>query len=113
MARLTTALIILAGFALPAAAFGQDAMEGAGEMESHAFLGDDAITFEPLEVPGFDPGIGLAVLRGNPMGEAGNYTIAALVPGRIPLSGALPSALREPDRSQRDVSDRDGDRREP
>jgi quercetin dioxygenase-like cupin family protein len=80
MARLTTALIILVGFALPAAAFGQDAMEGAGEMESHAFLGDDAITFEPLEVPGFDPGIGLAVLRGNPMGEAGNYTIRLSFP---------------------------------
>lgn len=80
MVRFATVLVVFAGFALPAVASGQDAMEGAGEMESHAFLGGDAIAFEPLEVPGFDPGIGLAVLRGNPMGEAGNYTIRLSFP---------------------------------
>jgi mannose-6-phosphate isomerase-like protein (cupin superfamily) len=81
MARFPTVLVILAWFALPAVALGQDpAAEAPSQMEPHVFTADDAITFEPLEVPGFDPGVGLAVVHGNPTAESGDYTIRLTFP---------------------------------
>jgi mannose-6-phosphate isomerase-like protein (cupin superfamily) len=81
MARFPTLLAVLAWIALPAVALGQDAAgDTPAETESHSFVVGDAITFEPLEVPGFDPGIELAVLHGNPMGESGDYTVRLRFP---------------------------------
>jgi mannose-6-phosphate isomerase-like protein (cupin superfamily) len=80
MQRITILLSILTWIALPAAALGQDVALTPGEMGDHAFLADDAVTFEPLEAPGFDSGMKLAVLHGNPMGESGDYTVRLYMP---------------------------------
>ena len=81
MERCATLVAVFAAIALPVSAWGQDAPEGTQVgSESHSFTLADAVTFEPLEVPGFDPGAQLAVLRGNPMAESGTYTVRLRFP---------------------------------
>ncbi|MGH7566988.1 MAG: cupin domain-containing protein [Gemmatimonadota bacterium] len=80
MQRITILLSILTWIALPAAALGQDVAITPAEMGDHAFLSDDAVMFEPFEIPGFDPGVQLAVIHGNPMGESGDYTVRLMLP---------------------------------
>jgi hypothetical protein len=50
------------------------------EPDAHTFMLASALTYEPLEVPGFDPGLRLAVVHGNPMGESGDYTVRLILP---------------------------------
>jgi quercetin dioxygenase-like cupin family protein len=50
------------------------------ETDVHTFTLGDALTYEPLEVPGFDPGLRLAVVHGNPMAESGDYTVRLILP---------------------------------
>jgi len=81
MLRVTTLLSFLASIALPATVLAQEAAQApAGEMGVHDFIMDEAVTFEPFDVPGFDPGLKLAVIHGNPSGESGDYTVRLMLP---------------------------------
>jgi mannose-6-phosphate isomerase-like protein (cupin superfamily) len=74
-------ILALLTIALPAAAFAQGSAPAApGEGGPHDFKGNDAIGFTPFEIPGFDSGIQLAVIHGDPMAAAGDYTIRLLFP---------------------------------
>ena len=46
----------------------------------HVFVDDDAVTFAPIEVPGFDTGMQIAVLHGDPGAETGDYTLRLKFP---------------------------------
>lgn len=72
-------LTLAALIAVPALALGQ-APEGEKEKGTHKIVKSDAVMFEPIEVPGFDSGMELAVLQGEPMGESGNYTLRLKFP---------------------------------
>lgn len=72
-------LTLAALIAIPALAFAQ-APEGEKEKAMHKIVKADAVMFEPIEVPGFDSGMELAVLQGEPMGESGNYTLRLKFP---------------------------------
>lgn len=77
MLRVTMLLLTCwAGIATVARA--QDAPTVAEDV--HAFTLASALTYAPLEVPGFDPGLRLAVVHGNPMGESGDYTVRLVLP---------------------------------
>ena len=78
--RLFKTLALLT-IAVPAAAFAQEAAPAApGEAGPHEFKGNDAIGFTPFEIPGFDPGIQLAVVHGDPTTASGDYTVRLLLP---------------------------------
>lgn len=63
------------------AAWAQDAPTVAPvEADVHTFTIPSALTYEPLDVPGFDPGLRLAVVHGNPMAESGDYTVRLILP---------------------------------
>lgn len=47
---------------------------------SHSFTDAEELTFEDIEVPGFDPGMKIAVIHGNPEGNEGDYTIRLSFP---------------------------------
>jgi quercetin dioxygenase-like cupin family protein len=74
-------LVIATIVALPALGLAQEVAAHV-EMERgpHKIVTSDAITYEPIEVPGFDPGMEIAVLHGDPMGEAGDYTLRLKFP---------------------------------
>lgn len=77
--RLVKTLLLLTT-SLPAAVFGQEVALAPAEMGDHAFTQNDSIPFEPFEIPGFDPGVQLAVVHGDPMAESGDYTVRLLLP---------------------------------
>lgn len=74
------ATLVLSTLVFPTAILAQDGAGAADEMAGHTIVTADAVAFSPLEVPGFDPGLELAVLHGDPMGEAGTYTIRLRFP---------------------------------
>lgn len=67
---------------LPAAALAQEpsADAVAAEPAEHAMMSASEIAFEPIEVPGFDSGMNIAVIHGDPMGASGDYTIRLSFP---------------------------------
>jgi quercetin dioxygenase-like cupin family protein len=69
--------VVVAGLALPIVALAQE--PGAEPME-HAIVVSEAVAFGPIEVPGFDPGMEIAVVHGDPSAEAGDYTIRLKFP---------------------------------
>ena len=74
------ALVLLA-LLLPTAALAQEAAPAApDEAGPHAFTANDAIVFTPFELPGFDPGIQMAVVHGDPTAASGDYTVRLLFP---------------------------------
>lgn len=74
----TLALLIIA---VPAAAFAQEAAApAADEAGPHVFTANDGIAFSPFELPGFDPGLQLAVVHGDPTAASGDYTVRLLFP---------------------------------
>jgi mannose-6-phosphate isomerase-like protein (cupin superfamily) len=78
--RLLKTLALLT-IAVPATAFAQDAAPGvAGETGPHDFKANDAVAFTPFELPGFDSGIQLAVVHGDPTAASGDYTVRLLFP---------------------------------
>lgn len=78
--RLIKTLVLLS-MALPVAALAQEAAPAApGEAGPHDFKANDAIGFTPFELPGFDTGVQLAVIHGDPMAASGDYTIRLLFP---------------------------------
>lgn len=50
------------------------------ERGPHKIVSSDAVMYDPIDVPGFDPGMEIAVLHGDPMEEAGDYTIRLKFP---------------------------------
>ena len=46
----------------------------------HTIVRSDEVTFEPIEVPGFDSGMEIAVLYGDLAAETGSYTIRLRFP---------------------------------
>ena len=72
-------LTLAALIAIPALAFAQ-APEGEKEKSKHKIVKADAVMYEPIDVPGFDSGMQIAVLQGEPMGESGNYTLRLKFP---------------------------------
>ena len=77
----TGLLVIPILVALPALGTAQEASVDA-EMEPgpHKIVTSDAVTYDPLDVPGFDPGLELAVLHGDPMGGSGDYAVRLKFP---------------------------------
>ncbi|HUP02204.1 MAG TPA: cupin domain-containing protein [Gemmatimonadota bacterium] len=81
MTQWTPIIAAIGALALPLAALAQEqTMEAASEPAEHAIVTSEAVAFQPLEVPGFDPGIQLAVIHGNPEAEAGDYTVRLALP---------------------------------
>lgn len=78
--RLVKTLVLLA-ISLPTAALAQEAAPAAAdEAGPHAFKANDSIGFTPFEIPGFDPGVQLAVVHGDPTAASGDYTVRLLLP---------------------------------
>ena len=72
-------LSLFLSVALPVAVLGQGTAAPA-EAGTHTFTKLDAVSFAPFEIPGFDPGIQLAVIHGDPMAESGDYTVRLVMP---------------------------------
>lgn len=62
----------------PVTAVAQEAEPGA-EPDGHAFVEEGDIEYAPIEVPGFDSGMRIAVIHGDPAGTA-DYTIRLAFP---------------------------------
>ena len=50
------------------------------EPATHAMVMANAVTFQPLDIPGFAPGVKLAVIHGDPNAESGDFTIRLSFP---------------------------------
>ena len=77
MLRAGILVALTTSIALPTAVLGQAAPAEAG---THTFTTNAAVSFAPFEVPGFDPGIQLSVVHGDPMAESGDYTVRLVLP---------------------------------
>lgn len=67
--------------AVPMAAQEEEQMPGGAlEPAGHAIVPMGDIMFEPIEVPGFDSGMEIAVIHGDPMAAAGDYTLRLAFP---------------------------------
>jgi mannose-6-phosphate isomerase-like protein (cupin superfamily) len=77
--RLIKTLALLT-IAVPAVALGQEAAPAADETGPHAYTANDSIGFTPFEIPGFDSGVQLAVVHGDPTAASGDYTVRLLFP---------------------------------
>lgn len=78
-------LILILASAIPAVALAQEPSPDAPTAEAtepaeHAMTSVEDIAFEPIEVPGFDSGMKIAVVHGDPMAESGDYTIRLSFP---------------------------------
>lgn len=78
-----SAVLALAALLLPMAAVAQDAVKQSDEMVE---IRAAALTWSPLEVPGFKPGMQVAVLHGDPA-SAGTYTIRLRFPAGYGFPG--------------------------
>jgi len=67
-------LAFILSLALPAAVVAQ------AEPTVHKETLPDAVDFKPFAIPGFDPGVKLAVLHGDPNAESGDYTLRLWFP---------------------------------
>ena len=76
--RMIPAILLLFALAVPAATLAQD-MPAAPADELTA-VNAEAVAFGPIEVPGFDPGLQIAVIHGDPNAESGDYTIRLKLP---------------------------------
>ena len=67
--------------ALPGLVWAQDAAPDAEKKPgAHKIVKSDAVMFEPIEVPGLDAGMEIAVLHGDPMGSEGDYALRLKFP---------------------------------
>jgi quercetin dioxygenase-like cupin family protein len=73
MIRIPTLLSCLALVALPGAVLAQGDVPAAVPA-GHTIVMPADVAFAPIEVPGFDTGMQIAVLQGDPMGASGAYT---------------------------------------
>lgn len=73
--------LVLLSLSLSATAIAQEAAPAAAEEGgAHVFTANDGIGFTPFEIPGFDPGVQLAVVHGDPTAASGDYTVRLLLP---------------------------------
>lgn len=72
-------LTLIFASTMPAAAVAQPS-DVAAEPAEHDITPAAEIAFEPIEVPGFDSGMNIAVIHGDPMGGSGDYTIRLSFP---------------------------------
>ncbi len=72
-AKLTLFVVALLALPVMARAQGPDA---SGEV----IVTSNAVAFGPIDVPGFDPGMEIAVIYGDPNAETGNYTLRLRFP---------------------------------
>lgn len=52
----------------------------AQEPDTHSIVTSEAVAFAPIEVPGFDSGMQIAVVHGDPNAETGDYTLRLKFP---------------------------------
>ena len=79
--RPSSYLIAAALLALPAVALAQEPVALADvEPAEHAVVQSDAVSYAPIEIPGFDSGIMIAVIHGDPNAETGDYTLRLKFP---------------------------------
>ncbi|MGQ0703080.1 MAG: cupin domain-containing protein [Gemmatimonadales bacterium] len=71
-------LVVAVVLFLPAVALAQQPT-GAG-LGTHAAVTPDKVTFTPLEIPGFDPGVKIAPIHGDPNAESGTYVVRLWFP---------------------------------
>lgn len=50
------------------------------ESPTHVAITPDKVTFQPLEVPGFDPGAKIAAIHGDPNATSGTYVLRLWFP---------------------------------
>ena len=67
-------LVVALALLLPAAASAQT------ESATHSIVVASAVTFKPIEIPGFPTGTKIAVLHGDPNAESGDYTLRLSFP---------------------------------
>jgi len=75
--RLIPIVALLVGFALPTAVLAQ---EPGAEPADHVIVTAEAVAFAPIEIPGFDSGMQIAVVHGDPNAETGDYTLRLKFP---------------------------------
>lgn len=71
-------LVLAVGWFLPAVALAQQPMQAG--LGTHAAVTPDKVTFQPIEIPGFDPGLKLAAIHGDPNAETGTYVVRLWFP---------------------------------
>ena len=74
-------VLVLTALALPAVAHAQqpEALPGV-EPAEHAIVTSEAVAYGPIEIPGFDSGMQIAVVHGDPNAESGDYTLRLKFP---------------------------------
>lgn len=70
---------ILACLALAAVSAGE-VRQGASGAPKHEIVPADKVAFAPIDVPGFKPGMNIAVVHGNPDAESGTYVVRLKFP---------------------------------
>jgi quercetin dioxygenase-like cupin family protein len=56
------------------------AAQGVSDPAAHMVLAADQVKYGPLEIPGFTPGLKLAVVHGDPNAESGTYVVRLQFP---------------------------------
>ena len=78
--RLSVARIVLWVVVFTTAAAQTPAGQGSSGPAAHAIVPAEKITFAPIEVPGFKPGLTIAVVHGDPNATSGMYVIRLQFP---------------------------------
>jgi uncharacterized RmlC-like cupin family protein len=73
--RLTLSALVLSCTALVIGVAGIEATQTVSEPNTHAVVQSDQVTFSPIEVPGFDTGMKIASIHGDPNAASGMYVI--------------------------------------
>lgn len=58
----------------------KDGRQAVSESPKHEIVPAEKVTFAPIEVPGFTPGMKIAVIHGDPNAESGMYVIRLQFP---------------------------------
>lgn len=78
--RLAVGAVALSCAALLIGAARIGARQGVSEPGAHAVVQADQVTFAPIEVPGFDTGMKIAAIHGDPNAASGMYVIRLQFP---------------------------------
>lgn len=78
---LVTVILVSSGVAQePSQQASYEEVVTSAEPAAHAFVAADDLAFEDMDVPGFDPGIKIAVIHGDPTVARGDYTLRLSFP---------------------------------
>lgn len=78
--RLALSALVLSYVAVAAGTAGIGAAQAVPEPAAHAVVQSDQVTFSPIEVPGFDTGMKIAAIHGDPNALSGMYVIRLQFP---------------------------------